>query len=79
MKIIFEPLSKESLWIRLWRAFTYSCRKNEHIRVGMNGHEFVIKRGIVVDVPEWVPEVSSHAPKEMMYNCYVPYKPKEVE
>ena len=74
IKVIFEPLPKESLWIRLWRAFTYSYREYKCICISMNEQELIIKRGVVIDVPKWVPEVSSRAPQHMKYNCYVQYK-----
>jgi hypothetical protein len=71
MKVIFEPLPQQSFykWL-LFRLFRIK-RTAENIVVGMNGKVLIIKRGVPVDVPDWVPEVASHAPEHMKYNCYV--------
>lgn len=74
MKIIFEPLPRESLYRWIWRKLLHNSRTAENVIVGLNGKVYIIKRGVFVDVPDWVPEIASHAPKHMRYTCYVPYQ-----
>ena len=77
MKVIFEPLEREKWWVRLQRYITNNTRDNEHIRLTMNGSPVVIKRGIVVDVPSWVPKLALKAPERLKYNCYVLYQERK--
>lgn len=71
MRVIFETLPPESFYKWVMRKLFRIRRTAERIVVGMNGKTLVIKRGVVVDVPDWVPEIASHAPKSMKYNCFV--------
>jgi len=74
MKVMFEPLPKESLRARIFRVFARKHREQEHIHLSMNGHNLVIKRGVAVDVPDWVPEVAAYGatlPHAIRYDCFV--------
>ena len=74
MKVIFNPPPKEKFWHWLWRSLRRKPHPDAALRVVMNGRALVIKRGVVVDVPEWGPEVAAHTARYSdSYDCYVLY------
>jgi len=77
MKVIFESLPPESYLKRLWRKIVKKPRRDENVCVSCNGRTLIIKRGVVVDVPGWVPEATIYAPASARYNCFVLFEPSK--
>lgn len=63
IKVKFETLPKENIFIYLYRRFLNKPRFNEYIRLNWNGNAKIIKRGVIVELPKPYLEIANFALK----------------
>lgn len=78
VKVIFEPLPKEGIFVRIYRKIFKKPRFNEYVRVGLNGKMMSIKRGVEVEIKSIYLTIIDKAPLKDIYGRELKYKYKIV-
>jgi len=71
MKIMFEPLPRESMLKLLMRKILRRQRDNDFVMIVFNGKRYVIPRAVPVFAEPFIPAIAARAPKEAKYGCYI--------
>lgn len=61
VKVIFETLPKESLFIKIYRGVFRKPREGEDVRLTLNGNTKIIKRGVQVELSPSYLEIADSA------------------